>query len=236
MQTLSTIPSPPSSFRIKEISNTSEYIEKIKTIMGIWSKIADKRANIVSPSEQIYFSNSSEITSCIQYCLEKNPSGNRIFTSWIKNKMQSIAIVDNSSLDGITVDYLATHPHNIRSSHLFKEPQVLYAGTALMHHLFKLCLKENKDRIEVSASLGSMGFYKKLGLHPSRKDQEFGLTVISSKEIQTELKKHQKRLPTIHLPLENQSLILPSKSKTKLPPISNNSTSISELKKQKTRT
>lgn len=233
MHSLSTIHAQNSSFKIKEIPNTLEYIAKIKTIMGIWEKIADQRERTVPSSEKMCFFNSSEITSCIQDHLEKKPSGNRIFTSWSQGNIQSIAIVDKADLEAITVDYLATHPHNIRSSYPFKEPQVLYAGTALMHHLFKICLKENRDGIQVSASLGSMGFYKKLGLQPIKKEQEFGLTVISSKEIKAELQKHQKKLPSIYFSSPSQGLILLKKTKIKFPPISNNSTIQSETKKQK---
>lgn len=178
------------TFKTQEIPLNPENNFQITKIMQAWETIADKKAKQPTPPlERHLFSSSSCITGLITDDLKTDTTDLRVFTCYHQTIMHSIAVVREYPSRSLYIDYLATHPLNIRSSVNPQETQVPYAGTALMNHLFQTCVKEEKTGIGLYSFKNSKGFYKKLKFKSVNKYVSFGPMSISSEEIKKQLKK-----------------------------------------------
>lgn len=178
------------NFQTQEIPLNPENNFQIMKIMKAWETLANKKENQATTSlERIHFSNSFCVTGHIIDTLKTNPTDIRIFTCHHQTRIHSIALTRELPDGSLYIDYLATHPFNIRSSLNLQETQIPYAGTALIHHLFKTCIEEKKTAIKLSCLKGSKGFYKKLQFKSLHKDSKFGPMIISSKRIKKQLEK-----------------------------------------------
>ena len=67
----------------------------------------------------------------------------------------------------IFLNFLITNPHNIRAPiNEFEEDKVCGAGSAIIQHLFKVCIEENLERIRLLSTDSSIEFYTKMGFTP----------------------------------------------------------------------
>lgn len=142
-------------FQVREFSG--ECREELANIVGVWNRVAGQNINLVSSrKKKDILANSEFVTRHIVEGLKnENP---RVFACKdASDELQSIALVKRYS-DGLYVDYLAANPRNIVP--VAGESQVRGAGTAVMRHLFRVCVKERLGLSLYSLKEAS-SFYKK---------------------------------------------------------------------------
>lgn len=179
------------SFEIREIRTLQDRSETIKTVRS-WTTLSIKMET-PPPEESRKFTDSRSTTRGIELKLNHLNRNDRVFVCIDdQNRPQSVSVVSDQE-DDLYVNLLATHPNNISSSvELEPGPQIKGSGTAMMNHLFKTCVEENKSKVALSPMPSSWGFYKKLGLTLS---QETADMFITSAKI-TSLPKFSKVKPT----------------------------------------
>ncbi|MES2198814.1 MAG: hypothetical protein V4489_01415 [Chlamydiota bacterium] len=151
------------SFFVQEVSDDLLKRSLRDTAME-WKGVAEeasRRAGVQLERRRLceLSSIASMVSREIDWGLSSSLDPTRIFACYDEeSNLQSIATVKNVK-DDLHVECLVTHPNNISSS----SAGVKGSGTALMHHLFRKALDENKKSITLLTLYQSESFYSRLG-------------------------------------------------------------------------
>lgn len=162
----------------KTDQNKEKNIKKTSEVAKQWEKIADiKFSQATDLKEKIRFRDTRDIIfSVSESC--RLPFGEIFMCLDTKNEPQAIALTDNidNNSSALYVECLVTNPKNIRSKVNFYEPsRVEGAGTAIINHLAKVCLDNNKESIQLNSNFSSLDFYKKLGFEQNANKKRFNM-------------------------------------------------------------
>lgn len=148
---------------------TGDQLKTAEKVTTEWVNIAKEKSQ-----KDIEFLNSESILKSISQRLQFPLKHNyRVFACFdALNQQQAIAVASeenkiSTQKSHLYVNLLATNPINIRSSLNKEEKKVTGAGTALISHLAKVCLQENKKELQVTSLDSALPFYIKLGFHQS---------------------------------------------------------------------
>jgi len=160
--------------KLKVIELSSEKKQDVVKMMNVWTDFANAKASqssLVVNTE--IFKDSFNICTWIKNSVNNSNKICRVFVCFQEEQnIQAIAIVTNAvasspvkDIPYLYVDYLATHPRNIRSALNEKEPnRVTGAGSKLISHLVnKVCKKENLEEVRLQSLDSAREFYKKMG-------------------------------------------------------------------------
>ncbi len=141
-----------------------EDYHKIAKIAIVWSRIAfEKFINEQGKSEGI-FADSTRVSNDIALSLINPEKEERevLICKDQENRIQGIAILRILE-DQVYLSFLATHPHNIRSSLNPGESQVAGAGTALLQKVVERAKELGKNSIYLYNLPSAKQFYLKAG-------------------------------------------------------------------------
>lgn len=150
----------------------AQQIENIGKIASLWQRIALKKLNKLDKS-------SSEFRIfCVaeNICLQIAQIAESLSMPDLGKKQEILLVKDDQKQDihaiglisffhgDIEIDYLVTHPRNIRSSINEKEPDRIFgAGTCLINYLKQARMLATCSKITVCTWKMGTGFYEKLG-------------------------------------------------------------------------
>lgn len=170
---------------IQEIPSSHKQFVGLQKQVDVWGYIADnKKAKTPISTEKDRFSTLASIATILSITLEsREPSHQLLICTDKRSTVQSIALISNEP-NRFFLKYLITNPNNIRSDLNSREPnRVTGAGTAIIHHLLKKCLIENKKSLQLYFTPDSEQFYRKLYFEIAN-SQSSNLMKFSSRKIE----------------------------------------------------
>jgi hypothetical protein len=156
------------SLNARELTD-DEKIELTK-ITKTWDAFARNKAKQVSTSQKV-FEDSISLCNYIISALNNNQAKYRFFICTQSQKnldVEAIAVTSEKVSSAVKpylyVEYLMTHPKNIRSTLNENEPhRVTGAATKIISHLTEVAQKANMSEIHLYSLNSARGFYQKNG-------------------------------------------------------------------------
>jgi len=165
--------------------------EELSKTFEVWKQFAQEKSEKESQQKNI-FANSKDICLWGIDTLKKDVDcKHRIFICTqsafnpeaitIISEKTTAPSADSPSKPYLYVEYLVTHPKNIRSPLNENEPnRVNGAGSAIISALIQLGREENKDTIQLHSLSSARPFYEKLGFIPTINDNLYTLKIESA--------------------------------------------------------
>ncbi len=162
--------SPKRALTVSKLPCNPETYEKIRATFCQWKQtIQEKFAGAPLPD---IFNDLSEMSVCLEVLIEESIRTHQydwdsiyVCEDVALQTIQAIALVRDYTTypEGLEIDYIATHPHNIRSPlNETETTRVEGAGSALIKHI-AIQLRDSGREILLVALPSSIPFYEKLG-------------------------------------------------------------------------